>query len=527
MVLDLAKFISFQTVSSRPEYVRDCHRGASFLRGLFKRYGAKTELMSTGHEKNPIVYARFSNSKSSKKRKRLLFYGHYDVVSADQGWTSDPFVLRKEGGYLYGRGTSDNKGPILAALYAVADIMKADRLDIDIVFLVEGEEESGSRGFESTIREKKDLVGKVDWIILANSYWLTDDIPCLTYGLRGVIRATISVKNEGPDLHSGVDGSRLLNQPMKDLISLLADLTGDDGHVKIPEFYDTVPPITTAEMERLRSIVRCLLYKNPELGLADDLISSFKAKWCEPSLTIHRVHASGSASSSVIPHLAQGDISIRLVPNQTTKSAISSLRQHVAHCFSQLGSSNGLSIKIEHQAEPWLGDPTNYIFTVLQSAVSAVWESQFRRQESERQPKIEEHDLKPKHRSKRGKAWEDQPKSSSLTSAVLSGTTSPTLLPEKEGVKLSTTSGSNRKRDDPISEMKYSGPLFIREGGSIPAIRFLEQEFDAPAAHLPCGQASDNGHLVNERLRVMNLYNSREIFKKVFIRLGNQSQPKK
>jgi di- and tripeptidase len=59
-------------------------------------------------------------------------------------------------------------------------------------------------------------------------------------------------------------------------------------------------------------------------------------------------------------------------------------------------------------------------------------------------------------------------------------------------------------------------PLYIREGGSIPSIRFLEKEFNAPAAHLPCGQASDSAHLDNERLRLVNLFNSMKIFKEVF-----------
>lgn len=524
MVLDLAKFVSFQSISSRPEYVRDCHRGASFLKGLFKRFGARTELIGTGHEKNPIVYARFSKPSVGKKRKTLLFYGHYDVVSADQGWTSDPFILRKEGGHLYGRGVSDNKGPVLAALYAVADVLKADKLEIDIVFLVEGEEESGSRGFQSTIREHKDLIGKIDWILLANSYWLTDDIPCLTYGLRGIIRATISVKRGGPDLHSGVDGSCLLNEPMKDLISLLSDLTQQDGRVRIPDFYNAVPSLTADEKGRLQSIVRCLLQKNPGIGGADGLISSFQAKWCEPSLTIHRVHASGSASSSVIPHTAHGDVSIRLVPNQTTKSAIAALQRYVATCFGQLNSSNTMTVKIEHQAEPWLGDPTNYIFKILESAVSVVWGRHPSRSESGSSSRTK--DAGPQnHRSRRSNAWEEQPKSPPMTSTVLSSTTSPIPALGKENVKPSN-SRNDSKRSDSITKSDIKWPLFIREGGSIPAIRFLEQEFDAPAAHLPCGQASDNAHLDNERLRVTNLYNSREILKKVFMTLGKSAQAK-
>lgn len=67
--------------------------------------------------------------------------------------------------------------------------------------------------------------------------------------------------------------------------------------------------------------------------------------------------------------------------------------------------------------------------------------------------------------------------------------------------------------------MKPKKPLYIREGGSIPAIRFLEKEFEAPAAHMPCGQASDSAHLDNERMSVLNLVRAREIFGKVFERL--------
>ena len=75
----------------------------------------------------------------------------------------------------------------------------------------------------------------------ANSYWLTDNIPCLTYGLRGVIRTTIEVTSELPDLHSGVDGSRLVDEPLKDLVTLLAKLSTPAGEIAIPGFYDSIP----------------------------------------------------------------------------------------------------------------------------------------------------------------------------------------------------------------------------------------------------------------------------------------------
>lgn len=46
-----------------------------------------------------------------KRRKRVLCYGHYDVVSADDSdqWMNDPFEMCGKNGYIYGRGVSDNK----------------------------------------------------------------------------------------------------------------------------------------------------------------------------------------------------------------------------------------------------------------------------------------------------------------------------------------------------------------------------------------------------------------------------------
>ena len=63
-------------------------------------------------------------------------------------------------------------------------------------------------------------------------------------------------------------------------------------------------------------------------------------------------------------------------------------------------------------------------------------------------------------------------------------------------------------------------PLKIREGGTVPTISFLEQEFNAPCVHLPMGQASDAGHLANERMRLQNLRNGKKIVEVYLGKLG-------
>ncbi|KAL9099398.1 MAG: hypothetical protein Q9163_005096 [Psora crenata] len=515
LVLALEKFVSYQTVSGRPDHAHDCRRGASFLKSLFKRFGAETELFSTTGGMNPIVFARFPSSRHpATKRKTIMFYGHYDVVSADsggQGWRSDPFALQATNGYLYGRGVSDNKGPVLAALYAAADIKRQRHLDADIVFLIEGEEESGSRGFEEAITRNRHIIGNVDWILLANSYWLTDDIPCLTYGLRGVIRATLGIQSQRPDLHSGVDGSQLVHEAMKDLIAVLAKLSGPNGTIAIPGFYDDIPAITQTASERYDIISKTLLQQNPSLGIAESLKASFKARWREPSFTLHRINSSGSASSSTIPRMAEADFSFRLVPKQTTSKIEQSLRKHVEMTFAQLRSSNQMSLRIERKAEPWLGDPNNLLFRTLEKALMEAWAPACSQDHPVIVVPARDHGPSSKQNSTQSA---ESPDADSATSSTLSSRVD-LGSPIDEGIQ-----PPSPRLQRPL--LPIQKPLYIREGGSIPAIRFLETVFDAPAAHLPCGQASDSAHLDNERLRLLNLYKAREIFQKVFIELGSK-----
>lgn len=457
-------------------------------------------MISTENNRNPIVFARFrGKSTGSKPGKRILFYGHYDVVAAENAkdtWNSDPFDMHGVNGYLYGRGVSDNKGPVLAALYAVADLVATQQLSADVVFLIEGEEECGSRGFQEAVIRSKPLIGDVDWILLANSYWLNDEFPCLTYGLRGVVQATVKVESERPDLHSGVDGSHLMDESLKDLVALLASLTSPDGKVNIPAFYDPILPMTRSEDETYDTISRTLLRSNPDLGDAQNLAASFKARWREPSFTIHRIDTSGPVNPTIISRVATATLSIRLVPDQDANTIQAALAAVLQRYFENLRTSNKLTVTIDHQADPWLGDPSNEIFRILEEAIMEVWG--------------------PIGHVRRASV---PAMGSSASKKLANGSLSP-----KSPVTSSTLSyGSDQfsqatagLQQSPSRHPMLQKPLYIREGGSIPAIRFLEKSFGAPAAHLPCGQASDSAHLDNERLRLSNLYKSREIFKKVF-----------
>jgi di- and tripeptidase len=452
-------------------------------------------------------------------------------------------------GYLYGRGVSDNKGPIMAALYGAVDLVHAKQLDSDITFLIEGEEESGSRGFKEAVRRHKELIGEVDYILLANSYWLDDDVPCLTYGLRGVLHATVKVDSIHPDVHSGVDGSFMMDEPLFDLTAILARLKGLHNRILIPGFYDDILPLTLVEEARYDDIAESLIRRNPSLAPAQTLKASLMARWREPNLTIHRYKVSGPDGSLVSSH-ASAAISLRLVPNQEVDDVIKSLTTFLTDAFATLDTHNHFSISIDNQADAWLGDPDNEIFCTLEEAVMEVWGPIGQGTRKSSVPSVKNKEEKKPSTPSLSPSVKPTPMTTSTLTmgsdhTSLASMTDPPLsdpqpnhpsspsqpaIPIRGSSKvpkiapLTSITSPPQANPNTTGDTKPSGrkPLYIREGGSIPSIRFLEKEFNAPAAHLPCGQASDAAHLDNERLRVANLTKSREIFRKVFGRLGSR-----
>ncbi|KAF9568808.1 glutathione degradosome [Agrocybe pediades] len=426
MVYALTKFIMIPSISSDPAHREDCRQAAIWLRKCLGQLGAHTSLLATSEGTNPIVLATFEGSVSEKPKPRVLFYGHYDVIPApSKGWNSDPFTLTGCNGYLYGRGATDNKGPIIAVASAAADLLSRRMLEVDLVFLIEGEEECGSKDFRETVQKNKEAIGHIDAILVSNSTWIADDRPCITYGLRGVVHCSVEISSDRPDLHSGIEGGAVA-EPMVDMVQLLATLTDQKRVVKVPGFYDQVQPQTDDEK---------LLYKllSEVTNRPAELLSS---RWREPSFTIHNVTISGPKNPTVIPGTVSAQLSLRLVPDQNLETIVKSLREYLQASFDALQSPNELKIEVKHTADWWLGDLDGHWFKALESAVREEW-----------------------------------------------------------GIE----------------------PLRIREGGSIPSVPYLEKEFGCHALHLPMGQSSDQAHLPDERISLVNLRKGKAVIERFLL----------
>lgn len=433
----LGELVRFKSVSQGPampeidENLEDCRQAAHYIKATLMELGAShVQLLSTGEGTNPLVLGTF---RGREAKRRCVFYGHYDCVPAGDGWDSSPWELRGQDGYVYGRGVSDNKGPVLAVAYAASELLHKHELEVDVVMLIEGEQETGSKSFHACLEQNKDLIGPVDTILVCNSYWLGEQQPCLTVGLRGVVQVMIQISSRRSDQHSGVHGGAA-REPMMDMIKLLASLTDDDnGRVAIPGFYDDVRPVSEQEMQWLTSAAE----EAPGPTTADQL----RALWCTPSFTVHQLTNSGGAThSSIISKAVKATLSIRFVPDQDLDTLAPLLQQTIETRFAALHSSNELDVQLLHRADWWLGTTEGPAWHALAEAVEAEW---------------------------------------------------------------------------------HQKPTLIREGGSIPGIAILEKVLQAPALHLPMGQASDHAHLPNERIRLLNLEKGQAVVRRFLRSLGH------
>ncbi|KAG8907880.1 hypothetical protein FRB99_001739 [Tulasnella sp. 403] len=363
MLYALAQFISIPSISNSPSHKEDCRQAAIWLKKCLIQFGAESQLLYGEEGKNPVVLGTFSGTESDKPKPRILFYGHYDVFAAgsSSAWDHDPFTLNGLNGYLYGRGVTDNKGPVLAVACAASEMLARRSLGVDLVLLVEGEEEAGSAGFTEAVQKYKDQIGHIDAILVSNSYWIDDMRPCVTYGLRGVVHATVEISGEGPDVHSGVDGGGHV-EPMMDMVKLLGKLQ-DGRKISIPGFYDRIRP-PSEEEDGIFNVLEKVTGKSA---------SSFSSRWREPTLSVHSISDSGFGNSTIIPSRVRAKISLRTVPDQITDEIVKSMEAYIQSTFSDLSSPNTLNCDIDRTADWWIGSFENPWFKALEGAIYEEW----------------------------------------------------------------------------------------------------------------------------------------------------------
>ncbi|KAK4293415.1 hypothetical protein Pmani_033893 [Petrolisthes manimaculis] len=318
----------------------------------------------------PVLLGQLGND---PEKKTVCVYGHLDVQPAlrTDGWDTEPFVLTEKDGKLYGRGSTDDKGPVIGWIHAIEAFQKTGQnVPVNIKFVFEGMEESGSEGLKDLlIAEKDKFLAGTDYVCISDNYWLGKNKPCITYGLRGICYFCIEVECSTKDLHSGVFGGTV-HEGMADLIYLMNTLIDNKGTILIPGLMDQVAEVTTEEEKLYKDIDFDVEDYRQDLGHSrlvhdNDKMKTLMARWRNPSLSLHGIEGAFSepGAKTVIPRKVIGKFSIRIVPNQTPEFVSKVAIDHLNKQWVKRDSPNKMKVILMKGSAPaWVADYNNANF---------------------------------------------------------------------------------------------------------------------------------------------------------------------
>lgn len=333
---ELIGLCTIPSISSLPAHTADILRCAEMVATHLRLLGIQNvDILPT--EGHPVVYGEWLEA--GPERPVVTIYGHYDVQPALDlsAWNSDPFSPLEDGDNLYGRGTSDMKGQFMAAFKAIESWMAAGEPPVNLKFLIEGEEEIGSRHLRAFIKANPNLLA-CNVVFNPDAGMAGLNLPSITYALRGGLRVDLEITGPSQDLHSGTYGGTILN-PAQALVELLAPLHTPDGHVTLPGFYDRVHPLEPderAELARLPMDADFFLGQSGAPALwGEPEYTPYERTTARPTLEILAMHAGlpGEGVLNIVPARATAAISMRLVPDQDPdelyQSLVTYLEAHV------------------------------------------------------------------------------------------------------------------------------------------------------------------------------------------------------
>ena len=327
-------FCRIPSVSADPAFAEGIARAATFVAVELRGVGFPVvEILETpGH---PSIFAEWTLDPALPT---ILVYGHYDVQPPDpvDKWRSSPFEPEIRDDRLYARGVSDDKGPLAIALHVMRAFHETTgRPPLNVKFLIEGEEESGSPNFAATVERLRERLA-CDLVVSADGAMWRPDLPSMTVASRGLVALDVTVEGAAKDLHSGRHGGSAPNA-IRALVAMLATLHDADGTVAVPGFADGALPPDPGIERAIRTVefnpgayFDAVGAARPEpLPSGPDLLTR---QWLIPTLEFNGISGgyAGHGTKTVIPSAASAKITCRLVAGQNPASVREAIEAHLS-----------------------------------------------------------------------------------------------------------------------------------------------------------------------------------------------------
>jgi acetylornithine deacetylase/succinyl-diaminopimelate desuccinylase-like protein len=340
----LTEWLAIPSISADPAHRDDVRASAEWLAAHLAGTGFPVvEIWETGEPGAPGGPAVFAHwPAADPAAPTVLVYGHHDVQPVEplEEWDSPPFQPVQRDGQLLGRGASDDKGQVLLHTLGLQACLAtggtaSEAPPVSLMFLIEGEEESGSPHFADLLRRRAGQLG-CDVIVISDTTMWAADVPSMCTGMRGLVDAEIDVRGPERDLHSGSFGGGVPN-PLHALAALLAGLHDADGRVTLPGFYADVLPLSDAERELLARLPfdeKAWLADagHSQAAAGEAGYSTLERIWARPTAEINGMWGghTGPGAMTIVPREAHAKVTFRLVANQEPAAVAAALREYVA-----------------------------------------------------------------------------------------------------------------------------------------------------------------------------------------------------
>jgi len=375
---ELFSLLRIPSISAKPEYKPDMYRCARRLQELLLAAGAdKAGVYETAG--NPVV---FGEKAVPGAKKTVLVYGHYDVQPPEplDKWRTDPFqpVLAKDPATgedaIYARGANDDKGQLFMHLKAFEYLLEKGLLRHNVKFIFEGEEEIGSPSLAAWAEDHKDLL-KADIILVSDTTMISEKVPSINCGMRGMAYVEVTVTGPDHDLHSGHYGGTVAN-PIQTLCDLISSLIDKDGRVTIPGFYDDVVELSKSDRAMLARAPFDMEEFKESVGVkalrGEKGYTPLERIGIRPCLDVCGIWGgyTGEGAKTVLPSVAHAKISMRLVPNQSSSKISKLLKKHLEKIAPKYCS---IDVKLCEGGEGFLIPISSPAFQAASKAMTEVY----------------------------------------------------------------------------------------------------------------------------------------------------------
>ncbi len=317
----LSAWLRIPSISASPSHALDVAASASWCAQHLEASGLEhvTILETPGA---PAVYADWLHA--GPDAPTVLVYGHHDVQPVDpvELWTNPPFEPTIVGDELFARGAIDDKGQVLYQIEAArGSLALSGSLDVNLKFLVEGEEEVGSPHFEPLLEAEAERL-KADVIVVSDTGMLAPDVPSTDVSMRGLVAFTVRITTASTDLHSGLFGGAVPN-PIHHLARVIAALHDEHGRVAIDSFYEEVRPLSATEQASIEaqpfdeaSFARTAGVRGLEGERGRSTLERIGSRPTAEVVGFHGGYG-GEGMKTIVPAWAVMKVTFRLVPDQT------------------------------------------------------------------------------------------------------------------------------------------------------------------------------------------------------------------